>query len=359
MAKKTFLIFIPILAVAIFSGCSAVPTAPAQKSVTPSFTFSQSIWKSTDSGKTWQVKNKGEGKANTTAADILNLIVNLYDSNNIYAGLRSGGILETKNAGDAWSFMNNYTSEKVYGMALDPNDGRTLYASGVWQERGKMFKTQDDGGTWQELFTSPSKGPLIISLLADKKDSKIIYATTSENEALKSLDGGASWKKIYATDAPILKIAADASDNNLIYFITTSGTVFRSRDGGENFEDITGKISKTPGFNGNQFTILEIDPTVSGRVYLAGSGGMAVSNDSGESWKKIIVLSDSESFPIKAVAINPKNPQEIIYGAAQAVYKSVDGGTNWATSQFDNGMTINVLRYDPASSNIIYAGFIK
>lgn len=342
----------------MFSGCSIAPPQGASGPAT--FTFSESLWKSTDGGATWAVKDKGTGKANTNTADVLSMAINPYDGGNVFVGLKNGGILETTDGGETWNFMQGFTSSKAYGLALDPITGKTLYVSAVWQGRGKIFKTGDDGANWKEIYTSPSNGPLIISLLVDKKDPNALYATTSDNQVLKSTDAGTSWKNIYAAPGPVLKLAQDASDQNLLYAITTSGTVFRTRDGGGKFEDITSKVNKGFGiYSGSGSTILETDPSVANRVYLAGTSGILVSDDAGENWHSIQTLNDPKTFPVKALAINPQNPKEIICGAAQAIYKSVDGGENWTTSQFDNKMTLRLIEYDPTDPQNVYVGFTK
>ncbi|PIP28489.1 MAG: hypothetical protein COX29_00950 [Candidatus Moranbacteria bacterium CG23_combo_of_CG06-09_8_20_14_all_35_22] len=352
--KKILSIAVASFLVLIFSGCANNKTTTV-----PKFTLSQSIWKSIDGGADWQVKNKGEGKANIKEMDILSLAFNPYDKNNIYVGLRSGGILETIDGGETWKFMN-YTSEKVYGLALSPADGRTLYASGVWQGTGKMFKTQDRGENWTEIYTSPSAGPLIISLAIDPKNSNIIYATTSEKEAIKSMDGGTTWRNILLADEPIIKIVLDSKNSNLIYFLATTGKVLRSKDAGVSFEDISGKISGDFfSFSRRGFTSIETDPTRADYVYLAGEAGILMSKDSGETWQEILALNNPENFPIKALAINPKNPNEMVYAMNQATYKSVDGGKTWKTFQFDNKMKANILEYNPTEGTELYIGFTK
>ena len=341
----------------VFTGCSVAPQKSASGPVT--FTFSQSLWKSVDGGATWKVQNSGTGKAVTSGVAVLSLVVDPADGNHAYAGLASGGIMETKDGGTTWSFIN-FQSEKVYGLAISPMNGQTLYASGVWQGTGKLFKTTDDGANWQEIYTSPSSGPLIVSLIVDKKNPGTLYATTSDNEVLKSVDAGDSWKDIYNASVPVLKIAEDAGNQNLLYAVTTSGSILRTRDGGATFEDLTTKLSKTTNtYGGSGGAILETDPSVANRVYLAGTLGLLVSNDAGETWTALPTLNKPQTFPVKALAINPQNPREIICGAVQAMYKSTDGGQNWVTSQFDNKMTLRDIEYNLGNPSEIYAGFTK
>jgi hypothetical protein len=62
---------------------------------------------------------------------------------------------------------------------------------------------------------------------------------------------------------------------------------------------------------------------------------------------------------VRAVAVNPKNSQELIYGTGQATYKSIDGGLHWATSQFNSGLPFSFIKYNPSDPTIVYMAFIN
>ncbi len=357
--KKYPFIIICVLAILTFSGCSLLPantnTANAPADQTKS---NGSLWESSDSGKVWQERSKGNGKsADTSGADILSLAVNPYDANTAYAGARGAGILKTEDGGQDWQYLP-FQSEKVYGLGIDPIDGKIIYAAGVWQKRGKIFKSLDGGKTWQEIYTSPSAGPLIIALQIDKKNPNNIYASTSDNQVIKTADGGGSWKNIFAASGPVTKIAIDKANNNLIYFAIRGAGVFKSEDGGKNIEDVSKTISNLT--SGKQdINVLETDPQNTNWVYAAGGVGILRSKDAGKNWEKIEVLNNPATFPVKALAINPENSAEIIYGAAQAVYKTIDGGASWATTQFETAKFINILKYSIADPSRLYLGLSK
>ncbi len=355
--KKIVILFLFGITTVILNGCS-LPAVNKTNSSQVNFLFSKNIWKSVDGGKTWQAKNKGIGKANITNIDVLSMVINPYDSQNIFVGLRQGGIMETVNGGDDWKFVN-FHSSKVYGLVLSPDDPKIIYASGVFQGRGKIFKSVDKGETWKEIYTSPSSGPLIISLTIDHQNAKIIYATNSINEIFKSTDGGNSWKNIYSASAPVIKMALDAKNSNLIYCITNSGLIYRSQNGGNNFISLNKKINQTLSGVNYQFNDLKTSKVNSQWVYLAGEGGIIQSRDAGEHWKKINTLNNSEKFPVNALAINPKKSNNLIYGASQAVYQSINSGLTWVTFQFDTKMLVRTLVYDPSNSKVIYLGFTK
>lgn len=308
--------------------------------------------KSTDGGKSWEFKSKTSETTSLDSVDVLSIAINPYDGKNILVGTLKNGILKTEDGGENWSLLK-FQAEKAYGLAFDYVDSRIIYASGVWQGRGKIFKSINGGTDWNEIYTAPSNGPLVISLALDKKNSNIVLATTSDNQVIKSTDGGDSWKSIFTSPSPVLKIAIDVANDNLLYLSLQSGGVLLSKDGGNTI------ISESPRDVNSGISIIETDPVNANWVYAAGQAGLLRSKDAGNTWETLKVLGDPKTFPIKAVAINPMSPNEIIYGAAQAVYKSVDGGMNWMPFQLQTAKTVSALKYSATESGVAYLGLRK
>jgi len=349
--KKIFcLAFLAI----VFSGCSlnGIGTTPAVKTT-------GSVWKSIDGGKTWVVKNKTANKSESAIADadILSISINPYDSNNVLFGTKDDGIIKTVDGGETLS-KTKFVSEKVYGLAFDPMDGRIIYASGVWQKRGKIWKSTDSGENWTEIFTAVTEGPLVINLNIDKKNPNIIYVSTSDNQVLKSIDAGQSWKNIFQAPSPVVQIALDSSNSNLIYFNVQNNGIYRSREGGMNAESISKEVSKISN-NNNKFNLVETDPNNSNWVYAVGSVGILRSKDGGNNWEKIETLNDSQSFPVTSIAIRRGNSNEIVYSAAKTAYKSDDQGVNWMSFQLTDTKSVRVLKYDMNDTQLIYLGTSK
>jgi photosystem II stability/assembly factor-like uncharacterized protein len=350
MRKYIVAIILPVILV--LSGCSL-----GESLVTSSLATTGSFWKSADGGKIWQVKNKLSEKTTIPEADILSIVVNPKDSANILFGTAQNGIYKTTDGGENWEAVN-FQSGKVYGLAMDPRDPQTIYASGVWQKRGKIFKSADQGINWKEIYTSVSDGTLVISMAMSNKNPDVLYITTSDNQIMQTLDGGYSWKNLFLASSPVVKIALDFQDENLMYFNTASGEVFRSRDGGKTIEGLSQKFLSVWNM-GNNSRFVETDPRNRNWVYAGGKMGIALSKDSGETWEKINILNNPENFPVSALAINPYNSQEFIYGSAQASFKTVDGGKTWTTAQFNTAKTINLIRYDWQNTQNVFIGLSK
>ncbi len=191
--KKAILLTFILSAGVFISGCSL---GSSQSSSVPG-----SVWKSSDGGKKWELKNKLSEKASLPEADVLSLAINPQNSDNILLGMKTNGIFKTLDGGESWEAIN-FQSEKVYGLVMDPNDPQRIYASGVWEKRGKLFKSNDQGTNWEEIYTSPANGPLIIALSLSNKNPDTLYFSTSDKEVLKTVDGGKSWKSLFSAPNP-------------------------------------------------------------------------------------------------------------------------------------------------------------
>lgn len=313
------------------------------------------IWKSSDGGKTWEAKNNGAG-INFPDLEVLDFAFHPSDENTALAGTRNGGLLKTENEGENWMRFANFPREKVYGVAFDPLAGNIIYASGVIKKRGKIFKSINGGETWEEIYTSAAEGPLVISLTVDSRNSQVVYATTSDNQIIKTSDGGKTWSNTFTASGPAIELAIDSRDSNLVYFLVSSGGVFRSRDAGHIFEDITKNIFSA-GNGAKNIHVLMTDHENGNWLYAAGGNGIARSKNAGDTWERLDTLSRPESFPVKAFDVHPFNSNEMVYGAARAMYRSVDGGKSWATFQFDISRVASVVRYHPRNFSMVYLGF--
>lgn len=344
--KKYLSIALLTISLAVLSGCSSMPNIDSAST--------GSIWKTENDGVTWEVKNQSGAKKTVPLADVLSIAVSPFDPNVALFGTRSNGIIKTEDGGESLE-TTNFTSAKVYGLEISPIDKDTIYASGVVSGRGKIFKSADFGKNWDEIYTSAANGPLVISLEIDRNNPDVIFITTNDNQLIKTSDGGRTWKNLFMAPSPILKTAVNRGDSSFVYFITDGSKVYRSKNGGESPEDIS-KQALT-GIKGQiQINALITDPYNPGWVYIGGSMGILRSKNFGDTWEKIGILNDPNRFPVKTIVISPVNPQDIIYSAAQAVYKSTDDGIHWATSQLVSSQFINVMKYSSSNTNIIYLG---
>ena len=157
-------------------------------------------------------------------------------------GKPGGGIFKSVDSGKTWQHLPNQPGSRrmFYGLVVDPGDSNTIYW-GACGENSGVWRTRDAGETWEPT-------PLtewVFNLEATA--SGTLYA--GANNLWQSRDRATSWRKL--TDfknGSVVGIAVDPEDENRIWIslrawgTAATGGVFRSEDGGETWVDITGDL---------------------------------------------------------------------------------------------------------------------
>ncbi|MDZ7263094.1 MAG: hypothetical protein ONB16_00825 [candidate division KSB1 bacterium] len=212
------------------------------------------------------------------------------------------------------------------------------------------------------------------------------------NGALRSLDGGASWR--ITTDwrmTEVLDVVMDPFDSNQVFIATAYG-IWRSLDRGNSW------IAANQGLKSNFVQTIEPDRRRAKRWLAGTEDGLFQTIDSGTSWQKIgpeqiavrdihccaekpgywivgiedkgvLVSSDDGNTwragigdiakqTIYAVAIDPSYPNRMAAGGYQSgVWVSRDGGRSWAASkQKLPALDIHALAFDPGISGRLWVG---
>ena len=349
MTKKILFV---VGAALLLSGCTIkLPATPLTGG------GAASVWRSADGGDTFDPKVKVEEKRTIASADILSLSIHPTNSNIIYIGTLSSGLFRTRDGGEVWEPIV-FPPTKNYGLAVDRTNGDRIYATGVYEDVGKVYRSDDAGANWKEVYTEPGKGTVITSLAIHPTMPNILYAGTSGGVVIKSLDGGETWRNAVAAKGPVTQIFFDRQTPDIVLLVVFEQGTMTSRDRGATWSDNTSKFqTATPGDTKvKPQGILSVaeDPSFSGVFYGSAKNGLFRTSDYGQNWQSVDIIESSKNFPIRAIAVNPKNSNEISYASGQAFYKSNDGGVKWATSQLSTNRGVSVIAYDPENPGIIY-----
>jgi photosystem II stability/assembly factor-like uncharacterized protein len=347
LGMKKYTIFLAISAVFLLSGCSLGGSSTGSMS---------GVLKSQDGGAKWEVKVNVDEKKNISAVDVLSLTVSPIDSKIVYIGTMNSGVFVSKDGAESWQQLN-FPPTKNYALALNPKDGKTIYATGFFQSRGKIYKSENGGVDWKEIYTEPDNGAVVVSLALDKNNPDVLYAGNSAGLIFKTADGGKSWKNIFSASGAVTNIVFDSSSDSSVYFLVFNQGMMATKDGGASLIKLDDNMSKLK--KGTNVFSLKTDPNVSGVVYAGLNGDIIKSADFGENWSSVNTLNNAKSsgdLSIRAMDINPQNSNEIIYSSAQAVYKSVDGGVQWSTFQLETSKIVGTLKYDPENPGTLYLG---
>ncbi|MDI6778306.1 MAG: YCF48-related protein [Patescibacteria group bacterium] len=325
------------------------------------------IYRSDDGGKSFSPKNKAENNKTINAVDVLSLAINPRNSQEVYIGTKASGLFKTEDAGELWKQIkvSDVTPAKIYSLALDRFNPKTVFAAAVLGSRGKIMKSHDGGETWKETYTEPADGSLVLSLAIDPQNSQNIFAGTDQGQIIFSQDSGETWQSVFWTreGKAVYKIAFDNFDSNVAYFVIFQSGVLRTLDEGKNFEELKQKTDSIGSFEMGQSlqnpVSIKTDPSRDGWVYVGTSDGLLRSKDKGDNWEIVKTLNKTKDFDVRSIDINPTNSDELICTAAQTFYKSNDGGVNWLAIQSGSNRTLEVVWYDPQNADVIFAGLNK
>ena len=207
------------------------------------------------------------------------------------------------------------------------------------------------------LLGPANVGARLIDIVIDPNTPNIVYTAAGTGGVWKSVDGGVTFASVWPDSLPQSMGALAVLPDGTLFAGTGEpdhggggsyyGTgVYRSVDGGKNWTSVG--LTNT-GSTGR----IRIDPANPKRIFVASQGrlfdnggdrGLFLSEDGGNSWRKVLAGMNSTSGAID-VAISPTNPNIILAamwdklrfpdgreygGPGSGVYRSVDGGQTWA-----------------------------
>lgn len=332
------------------------------------------VFKTTNGGVTWKPLFDAQ-----TTISIGALAIAPSDPNVIYVGTGEGnprndasigdGIYKSIDAGEHWTNVGLPDSDKITRLVIDPRNPDVVYAAALgheWgpnEERG-LFKTIDGGKTWKKiLYKNDLTGCSDVDI--DPTNSNIVYAgmfafrrwawyTESgggETAVYKSADGGATWTRLSGPDAnrglprtamDRIGISVARSNPNIVYVVSETkdeGELWRTDDAGASWR----MVSRDPNINFRPFYYADIrvDPTNPNTIY-ALAGSLYKSEDGGRNFARIGNTTHGDH---QAMWIDPTDPSRVLSGD--------DGGFQIS---HDAGKTFDILNNIPFTQfyNVMY-----
>jgi photosystem II stability/assembly factor-like uncharacterized protein len=250
------------------------------------------------------------------------------------------------------------TSGRVIDFALHPSAPDTWYVAVAC---GNLWKTTNAGTTWKPIFDD--QGSYSIGCVAiDPKNPLIVWLGTGENNSqrsvgygdglYKSLDGGATWKKVGLENSEhIGEIVIDPDDADVVY-VAAQGPLWSSGGDRGLYKTTDGGATWTRVLHVDEWTgvsDLEMDPRDHDVIYATtyqrarrvwtlvdgGPGsGIHKSTDGGKTWTKIVKGLPEGDLGRIGIALSPEDP-DVVYALVEAsrrtggFYRSTDGGSHW------------------------------
>ncbi|WP_298504850.1 hypothetical protein [uncultured Maribacter sp.] len=258
------------------------------------------------------------------------------------------GLYKSVDGGSNWKKIGLEKSERIANIIVNPQNSKEIYVAALgalWgdsEERG-VYKSTDGGATWKRLLYVNSKTGCA-DLVMDPTNSNVLYASMWEfrrsgwgfesggsNSALyKSMNGGASWKKIHK-GFPVgklgrLGIAIAPSNPKVLYTVIEAEKdehkgLYRSNNSGASWEQLNNDFGIT--VRPFYFSRIVVDPKDENVIVKGGLSG-SISRDGGKTFKSLGRMHSD----IHDIAFSIKDSDIMYVGTDGGVYRSWDGGTN-------------------------------
>ena len=198
------------------------------------------------------------------------------DNNNIwYVAVGSGGVWKTVNSGTTWeSIFDGQGSYSIGCVTIDPNNPNIIWVGTGENVGGRhvgygdgIYRSEDGGKSWKNLGLKKSEH--ISKIIIHPENSNVILVAAQgplwnkggERGFYKSDDYGKTWKKTLGDEewTGVTDIVIDPRDPNLLYAATwqrhrnvasymgggPGSGIHRSKDGGETWEELKKGLPKT------------------------------------------------------------------------------------------------------------------
>jgi hypothetical protein len=273
------------------------------------------LWKSTDAGATWTAFG------NLPFAFLTALVMDPLTPTTLYAGTLDGGVFKSLDSGVTWQPSGSGIFDgKVFSLAIDPVNPQILHAGGF----AGIYRSKDAGATWVLVAQGTDN---VIQLVVDPQNPKTSYSVDGPGRLYKTDDGGDTWSMI---KSPVAAVALDPHTAGSVWAVIpgavcgklcTGGTpasLQHSVDGGATFQTVLGVVPSG----------LVIDGSTNPSTLYAGLA--ASSTDGGVTWTPM--TPPTPSFVSYSLG-TAKGSASVLYAGnpCDGMFVTSDRGRTWKT----------------------------
>lgn len=248
-------------------------------------------------------------------------------------------------------------STLLFSTFLGGSGWNTLAGMAVDQSGNVYLTGTPSGSDFPKLTPLPGntliRGSYVAKLSAD--GSALLYATSlpCTTSAVAVDSAGA----VYLTGATGGSFGGPLPLLNALQNTMAKPVVFKTSDSGVTWQGLGAGFTDV-----GLVSTITVDPTNSQTIYFGFDDALYKSTDGGTTWTAI-----QNGLPLQGpsvpglglsptlVVVDPLHPQTLYLGTSYGVYKSTDGGADWALSGNGASTFIRSLAIDPLSTTTLYA----
>jgi photosystem II stability/assembly factor-like uncharacterized protein len=316
------------------------------------------VFKSANKGDTWTQKVSLptiDGSRRTIGSVSVSTIVqDQNDSEAIYIGTADNGMFYSYDGGNSWRQPAQADRGRIPSIAVNPKEKCTVYVAKLNQ----LIKTKDCSRSWAVSYLDTRQDNVATSVVVDFYNPDIIYVGMQSGDLYKSSDAGATWKLLYSCyKTPIVRVVMSTNDSRKLYVALKGQGIWRSDDAGLTWKDLSVGYKDFSG--AKEFMDIALVPAEPKTVMFASKFGILRSNDGGDTWEKVDLLTPPGTTLIYSLAVDPRDKSIIYYGTATTFYRTTNGGSNWVPKKLPTSRAATVLMVDRSNSDVLYLGTTK
>jgi photosystem II stability/assembly factor-like uncharacterized protein len=221
------------------------PKSPAGHRTLWVAAMGRGVYKSTDDGTSWVLKNQGitqnqplAWRLARTDDGVLYLTVARRSEDGSIGTNGDGALYKSTDGAESWTPVK--LPEDVNGpngLTIDPVDPNRLYlaawtrAAGVHGTGGGIFLSEDGGKSWKNVL---DRDQHIYDVTIDPRNANVLYAAGFESSAWLSNDHGEHWTRIPGYNFKWgQRVMPDLEDPTMIYISTFGGGVWHGASSGD------------------------------------------------------------------------------------------------------------------------------
>jgi photosystem II stability/assembly factor-like uncharacterized protein len=258
------------------------------------------------------------------------------------AGAATGGVWKTTDGGLTWAEKSkNFSVLPISSLAMSEQSGTTTVYAGTGELVSTataalgngIFKSNDLGETWTQLPSTTNVKPfqLVTRIIVDPTNANVLlascvatpYSNTNVNSTIqRSTDGGATWSKVYDSEASIEQLAFTPGDFKVLYATVQSTGVIKSTNSGLSWSNASNGLSAAGR------TEIAVSPVKPSRLFASAQGNLTgtgsdlyVSDDAGVNWTLVDVSLNNaaidflgQGFYDNTIACDPFNKDVVYFG---------------------------------------------
>ncbi len=260
----------------------------------------------------------------------------VYAATGGYTGA-GAGVYKSKDAGVTWTpATNGLPNQSVVALIILPGVSPTLLAS--LDNGNGVYASSDGAATWSPIGKPSGGGSATAQMFVVSATKKSIYAVVGDQGIMRSDNGGQSWTPSSdglpkdSTRFLVLTLVADPGDPKILYactggFVGQGAGVYKSNDGGDTW------LASNKGMLDYRISALAVDPRQSQTIYAGSdSGSLFKSADGGQNWTNLsdrLILTQSSHPEIHSIQIDTVNGLVYLLADYSGVLYSGDGGNKW------------------------------